>query len=86
MGPTKAIVKGHVFIEVLGCLLIKDGFTNRQDLEAYVNHHYLILPVVDKQGQPWLFDGKLVYCIRGAHYETIHDERVQLIRCSDCGV
>ena len=85
MGPTKAIVQGHALYEVLGGRLIKNGFTNRQDLEAYVNHHYLVLPVVDKQGRPWLLDGKPIYCLHGTHYETIHDERVQLVRCPDCG-
>jgi predicted Zn-ribbon and HTH transcriptional regulator len=56
-----------------------------RDLEDYVNHHYLILPVVDKQGRPWLVDGKPVYCLRGSQYETVSDERVHLARCPDCG-
>ena len=56
MGPMKAIVKEHALYEALKGKLIKDGFTNRQDLEAYVNHHYIVLPVVDKQGRPWLLD------------------------------
>ena len=85
MGPTKAIVKEHALREALGGKLIKDGFTNRQDLEEYVNHHYLVLPVVDNQGRPWLLDGKPVYCLRGTQYETVNDERVHLVRCPDCG-
>ena len=85
MGPTKAIVKGQVLYEALGGKLIKDGFMNQQDLESYVNQHYLVLPVVDNKGQPWLFDGKPVYCLRGTQYETVSDERVQLARCPDCG-
>ena len=85
MGPTKTIVKEHALYEALGGKLIKDGFTSRQDLEAYVNHHYLVLPVVDNQGQPWLLDGKPVYCLRGTQYETVNDERVHLARCPDCG-
>lgn len=85
MGPTKAIVKGHALFEALTDKLIKDDFTNRQDLEQYVNHHYLVLPVVDKQGRPWLLDGKPVYCLHGAQYETVNNERVQLARCPDCG-
>jgi hypothetical protein len=85
MGPTKAIVKGQALYEALGDKLIKDGFVNRQDIEAYVNHHYLVLPVVDKQGRPWLLDGKPVYCLHGTQYETVSDERVHLARCPVCG-
>ena len=44
-----------------------------------------ILPVVDKEGRPWLLDGKPVYCLRGTQYETVNDERVHLARCPDCG-
>jgi predicted Zn-ribbon and HTH transcriptional regulator len=85
MGPTKAIVKGHALYEALTDKLIKDDFTNRQDVETYVNHHYLVLPVVNKERRPWLLDGKPVYCLHGAQYETVNDERVQLARCPDCG-
>ncbi|MBL8038699.1 hypothetical protein ACYX34_10075 [Nitrospira sp. CMX1] len=85
MGPTKVIVKGQALYEAVGGKFIKDGFTNRQELEAYVNHHYLVLPVVDKQGRSWLLDGKPVYCLRGTQYETMNDERVHLARCPDCG-
>ncbi|HMS84751.1 MAG TPA: hypothetical protein PKD12_13955 [Nitrospira sp.] len=85
MGPTKAIVKGHALYEAHGGKLIKDSFANQQTLEDYVNHHYIVLPVVDNQGRPWLVDGKPVYCLRGTQYETVHDERVHLARCPDCG-
>ncbi len=85
MGPTKAIVRGHALYEALGGKLIKDGFANQRDLETYVNCHYLVLPVVDKQGRPWLLDGKPIFCLRGTQYETVDDERVQLVRCPDCG-
>jgi DNA-directed RNA polymerase subunit RPC12/RpoP len=85
MGPTKAIVKGQALYEALGGKLIKDGFTNRQDMEEYVSRHYLTLPVVDQQGRPWLLDGKPVYCLCATQYETVNDERVQLVRCPDCG-
>ena len=44
MGPTKAIVKENGLYEVVGGKLIKDGFASRQELEEYVNHHYLTLP------------------------------------------
>ncbi len=65
--------------------MIKDGFTNRQDMEEYVSRHYLTLPVVDQQGRPWLLDGKPVYCLYGTQYETMNDARVHLVRCPDCG-
>jgi len=85
MGPTKVIVKGQALHEALEGKLIKDGLMSQQEIEEYVNHHYLVLPVVDKQGRPWLLDGMPVYCLRGTQYETVHDERVHLARCPDCG-
>lgn len=85
MGPVKAIVKENGLYEVLGGKLIKDGFTSRQELENYVNHHYLTLPVLDHAGNPWLLDGKPVYCLHGAQYETVDDQKVHLARCPDCG-
>jgi len=85
MGPTKAIVKGQALYEAVGGKLIKDGFMSQQEIEEYVNHHYLVLPVVDKQGRPWLLDEMPVYCLRGTQYETVQDERVHLARCPDCG-
>jgi predicted Zn-ribbon and HTH transcriptional regulator len=65
--------------------LIKDGFASRRDIEDYVNHHYLALPVVDNAGNAWLLDGKPIYCFRGSQYETLDDQRVHLTRCPDCG-
>lgn len=85
MGPTKAIVKGLALYDAVTSVLIKDGFTNRQEIEDYVNHHYIVLPVVDNAGRPWLLDGKPVYCLRGVQYETVDDQRVHLARCPDCG-
>ncbi|HEX9742797.1 MAG TPA: hypothetical protein VGA17_08415 [Nitrospiraceae bacterium] len=85
MGPTKAIAKGNMLHEAVSGKLIKDGFTSRRELEDYVNHHYLALPVVDNAGTPWLLDGKPVYCFRGTQYETVDDQRVHLARCPDCG-
>ncbi len=58
MGPTKAIVKENRLYEVVGGKLIKDGFASRQELEDYVKHHYVTLPVLDNAGDPWLLDGK----------------------------
>ncbi|THJ20094.1 MAG: hypothetical protein CAF44_012845 [Nitrospira sp. CG24D] len=85
MGPTKAIVKEHALYEAVSGKSIKDGFANRADIEDYVNHHYLVLPVLDNAGQPWLLDGKPVYCLHGSQYETLGDQKVQLARCPDCG-
>jgi hypothetical protein len=85
MGPTKAIVKENRLYEVVGGKLIKDGFASRQELEDYVKRHYLTLPVLDNAGNPWLLDGKPVYCLHGTQYETIDDQRVHLARCLDCG-
>lgn len=85
MGPTKAIVKENGLYEVVGGKLIKDGFASRQELEDYVSHHYVALPVRDNAGNPWLLDGNPVYCFRGTQYETIDDQRVHLARCSECG-
>ena len=85
MGPTKAITDGTSLHEAVSGKLIKDGFTNRREVEEYVNHHYLALPVNDNAGRPWSLDGKLVYCFRGTQYETIDNQRVHLARCPDCG-
>ncbi len=76
MGPTKAVIKGNTLYEAVSGKLIKDGFANPKDIEDYVNHHYIMLPTVDRQGRPWLLDGKPVYCLRGAQYETVDDQKV----------
>lgn len=85
MGPTKTIVKEHALYEAVSGKFIMDGFAGRADIEDYVNHHYLALPVVDNAGQPWLLDGKPVYCLHGSQYETLADQKVHLTRCLDCG-
>ncbi len=85
MGPTKVIVNGSGLYDARNGKLIKDGFASRREIEDYVNHHYLILPVVDNAGRPWLLDGKQVYCLHGAQYETVDDQKVHLARCSICG-
>lgn len=85
MGPTKAVIKGNTLYEALSGKLIKDGFANPRDIEDYVNHHYIVLPTVDRQGRPWLLDGNPVYCLRGAQYETVDDQKIHLARCPDCG-
>ena len=85
MGPTKVIVKENSLYEVVGGKLVKGGFASREELEDYVKHHYVTLPVLDNAGNPWLLEGKPVYCLRGTQYETVDDQRVRLARCSDCG-
>ncbi|HSA64706.1 MAG TPA: hypothetical protein VLE25_08450 [Nitrospira sp.] len=85
MGPTKTIVKDQALYEAATGKLIKDGFAGRPDIELYVKHHYLALPVVDNAGRPWLLEGKPIYCLRGSQYETLDDQRVHLARCPDCG-
>jgi hypothetical protein len=85
MGPTKAIVKDQALYEAATGKFIKDGFVGRQELEHYVNHHYLALPVVDDAGNAWLLEDNPVYCFRGSQYETLDGQRVQLARCPDCG-
>lgn len=85
MGPTKAIVKEQALYEAATGKLIKGDFAGQRDIEDYVKHHYLALPVVDNAGNAWLLEGKPVYCFRGTQYETIDDQRVQLARCQNCG-
>ena len=85
MGPTKTIVTNNALYEARSGKLIQGEFANRRDIEDYVNHHYLALPVVDNQGRAWMLDGKPVYCLRGVQYETLDDQKVQLARCPDCG-
>ena len=62
MGPTKAIVKDNTLYEAASGKLIKDGFANSRDIEDYVKHHYLALPVVDNAGNPgcWRGDRSIV--------------------------
>ncbi|HXH86707.1 MAG TPA: hypothetical protein VNI35_07755 [Nitrospira sp.] len=85
MGPTKVIVRDNGLYDAVNGKLIKESFSSRRELEDYVNHHYLVLPVVDNAGHPWLLDGKPVYCLHGARYETVDDQKVHLARCSSCG-
>lgn len=85
MGPTKVIVNGSGLYEAVSGKLVKGGFANRREMEDYVNHHYLVLPVIDNAGRPWLLDGKPVYRLRGVRYETVDDQKVHLTRCPDCG-
>ncbi len=85
MGPTKVIVKCDALYDVKTDKLIKERLATRKEQEEYAMHHYVVLPVLDNSGQPWLLDGKHVYCLRGTRYETSDDEVVHLARCPDCG-
>ena len=85
MGPTKAVVKDNALYEAVSGKLIKEGFQSGQEIEDYVKHHYVVLPVVDNSGRPWELEEQLVYCLRGVQYETLDDRKVQLARCPDCG-
>lgn len=85
MGPTKAVMKGSALYEAVTGKLIKEGLTSHQDIKDYVDHHYLVLPVVDKQCRPWLLDGKPIYCLHGSQYEILDGRKVHLARCLDCG-
>ncbi len=85
MGPTKVIVKCDALYDVKTDKLIKEGLATRKEQEEYAMYHYVVLPVLDNSGQPWLLDGKHVYCLRGTRYETSDDEVVHLARCPDCG-
>jgi predicted RNA-binding Zn-ribbon protein involved in translation (DUF1610 family) len=85
MGPTKAVMKGSNLHEAVSGKLIKEGLTSHKDIKDYVDHHYLVLPVVDKKCRPWLLDGKQIFCLHGTQYETLDGTRVHLARCPDCG-
>ncbi len=85
MGPTKAVIKDNALYEAVSGKLLKEGLTTPQAIEDYVKHHYVVLPVADNAGRPWLLEGRLVYCLRGSQYETIDDQRVHAARCPDCG-
>ena len=74
MGPTKVIVKDGGLYDAVSGKLVKDGFANRREMEDYVKHHYLVLPVIDNAGKPWLLEGKSVYCLHGVQYETVDDQ------------
>lgn len=75
MGPTKVLVKDGGLYDAVSGKLVKDGFANRREMEDYVNHHYLVLPVIDNAGRPWQLDGKPVYCLHGVQYETVDDQK-----------
>ena len=85
MGPTKAIVKDGAIYDAKTGKLMKDGLTTHEEIQDYVNHHYIALPVVNKACEPWVLDGEPIYCLRGTRYENLKDEVLHLARCPDCG-
>jgi DNA-directed RNA polymerase subunit RPC12/RpoP len=85
MGPTKVIVKDNGLYDAVTGKLIKEGLTTPQAVQEYAARHYVVLPEVDNAGRPWEFDGRLVYCLRGARYESLEDRQLPLARCPDCG-
>jgi DNA-directed RNA polymerase subunit RPC12/RpoP len=85
MGPTKVIPKEGALYEVKTGKLVQDGLPTRAEQEAYSAQHYIVLPVVDKAGKPWVLDGQPVFCLHGTQYETVDNQKVHLARCPDCG-
>jgi predicted RNA-binding Zn-ribbon protein involved in translation (DUF1610 family) len=85
MGPTKAVVKGGGLFEARSGKLIYRQVSTGPELSEYAGRHYVVLPELDKAGQPWELDGSPVYCLHGARYETLDDQPHQLFRCPDCG-
>ncbi|WP_447972772.1 hypothetical protein [Nitrospira sp. Kam-Ns4a] len=85
MGPTKVIIRGNALYEAKTGKLIQGGFPDRRAMEDYAAHHYIVLPEVDNAGRPWELDGKPVYCLRSARYETVDDLPLHAARCPDCG-
>ena len=85
MRSTKAVMKNGALYGAKTGTLIWTGFSSRQALEQYARHHDVTLPVADNAGQLWDFAGKLVYRIHGVDYETIDDDRIRVVRCTDCG-
>jgi len=85
MGPTKVIVKGDALYDAKTGKLIKDGLPTAQAIHDYVVRHYVVLPEVDKAGKLWTLEGKPVYCLRGARYESLDEDPLHLARCPDCG-
>jgi DNA-directed RNA polymerase subunit RPC12/RpoP len=85
MGPTKVFPKEGALYEVKTGKLVQDSLPTRTEQETYAAQHYIVLPVVDKAGKPWVLDDQPVFCLRGTQYETVDDQKVHLARCPDCG-
>ena len=85
IGPTKVIVKNDGLYDAATGKLVKDRLTTRKEIEDYAAHHYIALPVVDLAGRAWSFEGKPVYCLHGATYETLDADLPHARPCPDCG-
>jgi hypothetical protein len=85
IGPTKVTAQGDAIYDAKSGKLVHAGLSTPQAVADYALHHYIALPVVDNQGRVWNFEGKAVYCLRGAQYETVDDELPHVRRCSECG-
>ena len=85
MSPTKAIIQEDTLHEAKTGKPITNGFSSRQEIERYVNRRYMVLPVTDNTGRPWMLDGQPIFRLRGTRYETVNDERVDLSTCPTCG-
>jgi hypothetical protein len=84
-GPTKVIVKNNGLVDATTGALVKDGLASRKAIENYAAHHYIALPVVDRAGREWSFDGQPVYCLHGGTYETLAQDLPHARPCTDCG-
>ena len=85
MGPTKVIVKGDAIHDAQTGKLIQNGLATPEARRDYANHHYVVLPEVDRAGRQWELDGQPVYCLRGTRYETLDEQPRHLVRCPNCG-
>jgi len=85
MGTIKVIVKGDALYDGRSGKLIKNGLPTQRGKKLFAALNKIFLPVLDFEGQPWLFDGKQVYCLPGDKYETLYDEAVHLAPCPGCG-
>lgn len=84
-GPTKVLVKNNGLLDATTGALIKEGLATRKEIEDYAAHHYIALPVVDRAGREWLFDGHPVYCLHGGTYESLAQDLPHARPCPDCG-
>lgn len=85
IGPTKVTIQGDAIYDAKSGKLVQSGLSTPQAVADYALHHYIALPVVDNRGRFWAFEGKPVYCLRGAQYETVQEELPQVRRCAECG-
>ncbi|HUJ79872.1 MAG TPA: hypothetical protein VLY45_06115 [Nitrospiria bacterium] len=85
MGPTKMMIKDNTLYDAITGKKVHERFATRREMDEYAAHHYLVLPVVDQTGRSWEVDGRPVYCLHGASYETIDGSVIHAARCPDCG-